>query len=109
MTAIEDSLTGSRLGILVSPDAVVCLDFVLGDVGVDYHHVRVRQGSARVIIDLVDGADGYRIVDVLRQHLGAELREATIYHDGNRTRVACNPTAVPINAPSVEPCQSRLR
>jgi len=102
MTAIEESLTGSRLGIVVGPDAVVCLDLVLDDVGVGYHHVRVRQGGARVMIDLVDLADGYRIVEVLRQHFGAELREATIYHDGNRTRVVCNPSPVVLSAPWVE-------
>ena len=42
-------------------------------------------------IDLLDEADGYRIVDALRQHLGGELQEAAIYHDGGRTRVVCNP------------------
>ncbi|MEO8694487.1 MAG: hypothetical protein ABI658_13275 [Acidimicrobiales bacterium] len=109
MTAIEDSLTGSRLGIVVGPDAAVCLDLVLDDVGVHYHYVRVKQGGARVIIDLVDDADGYRIVDVLRQHLGAELREATIYRDGHRTPVACNPTEGLLVAPWVEPWRSVVR
>jgi hypothetical protein len=109
MTAIEGAQTGSRLGIVVSSDAVVCLDLVLDDAGVDYHHVRVRQGGARVFIDLVDRADGYRIVDVLRQYLGAELREATIHHDGNRTRVVCNPTEVLLIAPWVEPWRSPVR
>jgi len=92
MTAIEDARTGSLLGIVVGPDAVVCLDLVLDHVGVDYHHVRVRQGGASVIIDLVDSADGYRIVHVLRQHFGAELREATILHDGNGSRVVLQPS-----------------
>jgi hypothetical protein len=68
----------------------------------------VKHGVARVIIDLADDADGYRIVDVLRQHLGAELREATIYHEGNRTRVLCNPTAVQPIAPWVQPWRPPL-
>ena len=91
MTAMENAPTGSRLGIAVGPDAVRCLDLVLDDVGVDYHRLRVRGGGARVVIDLVDRADGFRIVDALRQHLGEELREATIYHDGDRIRVVYNP------------------
>src|SRR5260221_1942187 len=93
MTLLDDAPTGSRLGIAVGPDALPCLDLVLDDVGVDYHRLRVREGGARVIIDLVDGADGFRIVDALRQHLGEELREATIYHNGDRTRVVYNPAA----------------
>jgi hypothetical protein len=91
VTAIENAPSGPQLGIAVGPDAVRCLDLVLDDVGVDYHRLWLGQGGARVIIDLVDGADGFRIVHALRQHLGAELREATIYHDGDRTRVVYNP------------------
>ena len=102
MSVVEDAPTGSRLGIAVGPDAAVCLDLVLDDVGVDYYHLRVRQGGARVTIELVDGADGYRIVDVLRQHLGAELREATIYDDGNRIRVVCNPAEPKLTTPGVD-------
>ena len=98
--------TGSWLAIAVGPDAMLCLDLVLDDVGVDYHHVRVRQGGARVTIDVVDEADGNRIMDALRQHLGAELREATIYHDGARTRVLCNPAEPMATAPWVEPWRS---
>lgn len=106
MTATESAPTGSRLGIAVGPDAVVCLDLVLDDVGVTYHHVHVKQGGARVTIDLIDDADGYRIVDVLRQHFGAELREATIYHGGGRTRVVCNPAEPTLIAPWIEPWRS---
>jgi hypothetical protein len=91
VTAIEYAPTGPRLGIAVGPDAARCLDLVLDDVGVDYHRLRLREGGARVTIDLVDGADGFRIVHALRQHLGAELREATIYLDGDCTRVVYNP------------------
>ena len=109
MTALDAAPTGSRLGITVGPDAVVCLDLVLDAVGVQYHRVRVSQGGgARVVIDLVDRADGHRVLDALRQHLGAELREATIYHDGDRTRVLCNPAEPKLTAPSVEPWRSLL-
>ena len=103
MSAVEVAPTGSRMGIAVGPDAAVCLDLVLDHVGVDHYHLRRGQGCARVIIDLADGADGYRIVDALRQHLGAELREATIYHDGHRTRVVYNPVELKLSAPCVEP------
>ena len=91
MTTPANAPTPSQLGIAVGPDAMVCLDLVLDHVGVDYHHLRVKQGRARLLIDLIDAADGYRIVDALRQHLGEELREATIYHDRVRTRVVCHP------------------
>lgn len=90
MTAIEDQLTGSRLDIVVGPDAVLCLDLVLEDVGVDYHDLLARHGGAGVTIDLLDEADGYRIVDALRQHLGTELQSATIYHHDDYTQVVCN-------------------
>jgi hypothetical protein len=93
MTAVEDALTGSRLEIVVGPDAVLCLDLVLDDAGVDFHDLNARQGGARVTIDVLDEADGYRIVDALRQHLGTELQEAAIFHDGARTRVVCDPAA----------------
>jgi hypothetical protein len=109
MTALDNAPTGSRLGVAVGPDAAMCLDLVLDDVGVDYHRVRVTQGrGARVVIDLVDRADGYRVVDALRQHLGAELLEATIYHNGNRTRVSCSPAEPKLTAPSVELWRSPL-
>jgi hypothetical protein len=107
MTSLDDATTGSRLGIAVGPDAVVCLDLVLDDVGVKYHRVHLKRGGgARVVIDVVDRVDGYRVVDALRQHLGGELREATIYHDGDRTRVLWNPAEPTLTAPSVEPWRS---
>ena len=103
MTSLHSAPTGSQLGIAVGPDAARCLDLVLDDVGVDYHRLRLREGGARVIIDLVDGADAFRIVDALRQHLGAELREATIYLDGDCTRVVYNPADPKVTAAGIEP------
>src|SRR5438552_206909 len=93
VAALDGAPTGSRLGIAVGADAAMCLDLVLDDVGVEYHGVCVTQGGgASVVIDLVDRADALRVVDALRQHLGGELHEATIYHRGDRTRVLWNPT-----------------
>ena len=103
MTLLDDAPTGSRLGIAVGPDALPCLDLVLDEVGVDYHRLRIREGGARVIIDLRDRADGFRVVDALRQHLGEELREATISHDGDRTRVVYNPADAKAASARIEP------
>jgi hypothetical protein len=104
MTATESAHIGTRLGIAVGPDAMVCIDLVLDDVGVDYHHLRRTGGGAHVTIDLEDRADGYRIVDALRQHLGAELREATIFHGGEGTRVVWNAAE-----PKTDGCSNRPR
>ena len=49
---------------------------MLDDVGVTYHHVRVKQGGARVTIDLIDDADGYRI-DTAR-HVNPEFWQAFV-------------------------------
>jgi hypothetical protein len=108
MTAVENVPTRSWLGIVVGPDVMACLDLVLDEVGVDYHRLRIREGGARVIIDLADRADGLRIVDALRQHLGGELREATIYHDGDRTRVVYNPADAKAASARIEPDDLRI-
>ena len=108
-TSVEDAPCGPRLGIAVGPDAVLCLDLVLDDVGVDYHHLRFRRGGASAVIELVDRVEGYRVVDALRQHLGAELHEATIYEDDCRIRVVWQPPVAKLASLSVEPWRSPAR
>ncbi|HEV8296215.1 MAG TPA: hypothetical protein VGQ20_02930 [Acidimicrobiales bacterium] len=81
MTGESRSGSAANLWIGVGPDAAMCLDLVLDHIGVSYRAVDRQPGGACAVIDVADAADGERIVWVLRQHLGSELREAAIHQD----------------------------
>jgi hypothetical protein len=72
----------AELLIRVRSDATVCLDLVLDDAGIAHRDLELWPDGASLVVDLPDHAEAERIVAVLRQHLGAELRSAVIVYDG---------------------------
>ena len=67
------------LRIAVGHDAAVCLDLILRDVGVDCRELRRVRNGAHATIALNEIDDGHRIIAVLRQHLGTQLRDAVLH------------------------------
>jgi hypothetical protein len=82
----------AELLIRVCSDATVCLDLVLDDAGIAHRDLELWPDGATLVVDLPDHAEAERIVAVLRQHLGAELRSAVIVYDGRQSCLIHEPS-----------------